>query len=181
MKIIVGLGNPGKKYQTTRHNLGFRVVEQLAKSQNLDWQVNKKWQAEIARGADWLLVKPLTYMNNSGQTVKKILDYYDLLAKDEEGKIQADSDLKDQLTVIHDELDVDLGKYKISVGSSSAGHHGVQSIIEAIKSQNFTRARLGIKTPELEKIPSDKFVLQKLSAEETTAIEKILPAVLANF
>lgn len=181
MKIIVGLGNPDKKYQTTRHNLGWLALDQLAQRLGLTWQTDKKFKSEIIKTTDLFLVKPLTYMNNSGEAVLAIADYYDLLERDEEGKIKTDTDLSEQLVVIHDELDIALGKYKISINSSSAGHRGVQSIIDQLKTKNFLRVRLGIKTDDLEQIPSDKFVLQKMSKEELALLGKILPEVLANF
>lgn len=181
MKIIVGLGNPDKKYKTTRHNLGFIALDKIAKQENLEWQYDKKFKADIIKTTDKFLVKPTTYMNNSGESVLSILDYYELLERNEEGKIIPNADLQDSLIVIHDELDIDLGKYKFSVNSSSAGHRGVQNIIDLIKTQNFTRVRIGIKTDKLEKMPSDKFVLKKMPKAELKIIDDLLSEILVNF
>ena len=181
MKIIIGLGNPGKKYDKTRHNLGFAVLDELAKRAKENWQANKKFKAEIIKTPDFFLVKPLTYMNNSGETARAILDYYELLDSDEEGEIKANSNLSETLIVIHDELDLALGQYKFSVNSSSAGHRGVQSIIAHLKTQNFARLRVGIATDKLAKMPSDVFVLKKFSREERVIIKDLMPTLLANF
>ncbi|MFH1412430.1 MAG: aminoacyl-tRNA hydrolase [bacterium] len=180
MKIIIGLGNPKKKHEKTRHNIGFVVLDRLAERENLKWQHDKKINADIIKSQEMFLIKPATYMNNSGQAVLKILDYYDLLERDEEGKLLP-TDLSEILTVIHDDLDIELGKYKISVNSSSAGHKGVQSIIDAAQTQNFARVRIGIKTEKLEKMPGNKFVLKKLPRSEMKIINEILPKILANF
>ena len=181
MKIIVGLGNPGKKYEKTRHNLGFAIIDQLAVREQSAWQENKKLNAEIAKTPNFFLVKPLTYMNKSGEAVRKILNYYEMLNTDDQGEIIADTDLSENLVVIHDELDLALGKYKISVNSSSAGHRGVQSIIDYLKTQNFTRLRAGIATDKLEQVPSDVFVLKKFNKEEQKIISDLLPQLLGNF
>ncbi|KKR13308.1 MAG: Peptidyl-tRNA hydrolase [Candidatus Falkowbacteria bacterium GW2011_GWA2_39_24] len=181
MKIIVGLGNPGKKYDQARHNLGFAVIDQLATRTGETWQENKKFKAEIIQTTDYFLVKPLTFMNNSGEAVRAILNYYDLLTVNEAGEAMANSDLSEILTVIHDELDLPLGKYKISINSSAAGHRGVQSIIDHLQTQNFTRLRIGIATNKLDKIPSDVFVQKKFSRDEQKIVDNLMPQLLANF
>ncbi|MFH0951366.1 MAG: aminoacyl-tRNA hydrolase [bacterium] len=181
MKIIIGLGNPGKKYDKTRHNLGFTVIDQLAVRSGGTWQENKKFKAEIIKTTDYFLVKPLTFMNSSGETARAILDYYDLLTVNETGETTPNSDLSEVLTVIHDELDLPLGKYKISINSSAAGHRGVQSIIDHLQTQNFTRLRLGIATDKLDKIPRDVFVLKKFGRDEQKIIDSLMPQLLANF
>ena len=178
MEIIVGLGNPGKKYKLTRHNIGFMAIDALAKRLDLTWQNNKKFSAEVAKNNNTILVKPLTFMNNSGQAVQAILSFYKLLPKKFGLLKTADADLSEILTVIHDDLDIELGKYKISLDSRSAGHKGVQSIINQLKTKNFKRIRIGIKAPELEKIPADKFILQKFSQEELKIIKSVILSLL---
>jgi PTH1 family peptidyl-tRNA hydrolase len=170
MNIIIGLGNPGEQYQITRHNAGFMAVDALAKKLDLKWKNNKKFKADIAKGDDVILVKPLTFMNESGSSVAAVLNYYIKNPLDKGG-------WGDFLTVIHDDLDIELGKYKISVDSRSAGHNGVQSIIDRLKTKNFKRLRIGIKTPTLEKIPAEKFVLQKFKPEELKTINSIISEV----
>jgi len=174
MQIIVGLGNPGKKYKLTRHNIGFMAVDALAERLGLTWQNNKKFLAEIAKDNDIILVKPLTFMNNSGQAVQGILSFYKLLPKKFGLLTAKDADLSSVLTVIHDDLDIDLGKYKISLDSRSAGHKGVESIIDRLKTKKFTRVRIGIKTNNLEKIPPEKFVLQNFANQEKEIIDQLI-------
>jgi PTH1 family peptidyl-tRNA hydrolase len=174
MRIIVGLGNPGDKYKITRHNAGFMAVDALANKFGLTWEENKKFKALTAKGLDIILVKPQTFMNLSGESVQAILSYYKLMPKSLGIIKKKDADLSEILTVIHDDLDIDLGKFKISTDSRSAGHNGVQSIINHLKTKNFKRIRIGIKTPLKEKIPTEKFVLQKFSEEELVITKKII-------
>ncbi len=142
MKLIIGLGNPGEKYEKTRHNLGFVVVEHFLKdfqsARNTVWEDSSKFKSEIAQ-IEWqprhgtlekvILAKPQTYMNNSGLAVKIITDFY---------KISADN-----IWVIHDDIDLPLGSMKIRFGGASAGHHGVESIMEYLKTDKFWRFRMG--------------------------------------
>jgi PTH1 family peptidyl-tRNA hydrolase len=171
MRVIVGLGNPGEKYKLTRHNIGFMAIGALAKKLDLAWEKSKKLNAEIAKsplvkgGAGGLiLVKPLTYMNNSGEAVQAVLSYF--------------KKTSEALTVIHDDIDILLGKYKIAVDSRAAGHNGVQSIIDNLKTKNFKRVRIGVKTEALEKIPADKFVLQKFGKEELDIVNKLIEEII---
>lgn len=174
MKIIIGLGNPGDKYKQTRHNAGFMAVDALAKKLNLTWEKKKKFGAEIADGQNIILVKPQDFMNDSGRAAAAVLSYYNLLPK-KLGFIKTGSaDLSEILTVVHDDLDIELGKYKSSTDSRSAGHRGVQSIIDNIKTQKIRRLRIGIKTDDLKNIPAEKFVLQKFNEEEMKIINNII-------
>lgn len=172
MKIIVGLGNPGTKYALTRHNVGFMVADQLAKELGLPWQMNKKFNAEIAKGDGLLLAKPQTFMNLSGEAVRKILSFYKLLPA------AGPADLNGVLTVIHDDIDVDFGKCKTATDSRAAGHNGIQSIIDHLHTQKFTRYRFGVRTEERNLIPAERFVLQKFNAEELEKLpEQIMKIV----
>ncbi len=130
MKIIVGLGNPGKEYEKTRHNVGFMVLDEVSKQ----WNTEKKFLAEICQlNKDTILVKPQTFMNDSGKAVRKICDFYKVnLAKD--------------LWVVHDDLDLELGRIKIHAGGPS-GHHGIESIIKETGSSEFIKFRLGVGRP----------------------------------
>jgi len=178
MHIIVGLGNPGKKYEYTRHNIGFMVIDVIAKQQGLTWQHSKKFNAEIAKSKNIILVKPLTFMNNSGQAVQKVLSYYKLLPKKFGLITNKNSDLSNILTIIHDDIDIALGKHKVSIDSRSAGHKGVESIINHLKTKNFKRLRIGIKTELAKKIAAEKFVLQKFSEEEINIINNLIPKII---
>ncbi|MDP3955277.1 MAG: aminoacyl-tRNA hydrolase [bacterium] len=177
MKIIVGLGNHGEKYQNTRHNVGFMVVEALVRkfqAPNFKFQINQKTNSQILKirigQDDVLLAKPQTMMNNSGYAVEKILRDYDI-------KILRD------LWVIHDDLDLPLGKIKIKTGGGAAGHHGVESIIEQVGSGDFVRFRLGIGKPgghdEWEKKNIDRrkvedYVLDDFSRSDLVEAKKMV-------
>lgn len=139
MKLIVGLGNPGEKYESTRHNLGFLVLDHLLKelgTSNIDWDHASKLKSDIAtftiseEGEKVLLAKPQTYMNNSGMAVQLLMDYYKVEPQD--------------LWVVYDELDLPISSVKIRFGGAAAGHHGVESIMESIGTDAFWRFRLGI-------------------------------------
>ncbi|MHA1253645.1 MAG: aminoacyl-tRNA hydrolase [Candidatus Helarchaeota archaeon] len=184
MKIIIGLGNPGKKYELTRHNAGFMAVEAMAERLNLSWENNKKFNSLICKDRDTLLVKPQTFMNNSGQAVQAILSYYKLLPKKSllpswlggDGGGQ-NSDLANILTVIHDDIDIELGKFKISIDSRSAGHKGIESIINHLKTKNFKRVRIGINNNKPAQMPTEKYVLQKFSEEKLEIIKNIISVI----
>ena len=133
MILIVGLGNPGAEYESTRHNIGFMVIDHLANELTKDpvhWDRDDKKNVMTTKIGDLLLVKPLTFMNKSGFAVKALVDYYKLTPQD--------------VWVIHDDIDLPLGKIRIRQGGSSAGHNGVTSIIEQLKTDDFLRFRMGI-------------------------------------
>lgn len=170
-QIIVGLGNPETQHQKSRHNAGWLAIDELADKNT--WQKEKKFKALINKQTETIYVKPLTYMNLSGESVFKITNYFNLLPKKFGLIIKKNSDLKDNLIVIHDDLDINLGEFKIVDDSGSAGHRGVQSIINHLGTQKFKRLRLGIKTPALRQIiPSEKFVLQNFNQTEIEALIK---------
>ena len=133
MKLIVGLGNPGEKYASTRHNIGFMVVERLGRELGTGqpvWETSDKWNVETAKIGEVLLVKPLTFMNKSGYAVKALVDFYKLDPSD--------------VWVVHDDIDLPLGKIRIRGNGASGGHNGVDSIIAQLGTDQFTRFRLGI-------------------------------------
>jgi PTH1 family peptidyl-tRNA hydrolase len=178
MKIIIGLGNPGKQYEKTRHNAGFMAIDRLAEKLGLTWESSKRFNARIAKAPGLVLAKPQTFMNNSGQSANKILTYYDLSPK-KLGIFKASgADISEVLTLIHDDLDIELGKFKISVDSRSAGHNGVQSVMDHLKTKKIRRVRLGIKTEALSLMPAEKFVLQKFSEDEMKMIEKMIEEII---
>jgi PTH1 family peptidyl-tRNA hydrolase len=152
MKLIIGLGNPGEEYKKTRHNAGFLVLDNIAsKLQATSYKLQANFNTEISNGIidneKIILTKPQTFMNNSGQAVKAIVDYYKINPED--------------IIVIHDDLDISLGEYKISKNKNSGGHKGVQSIIDYLGTKDFTRIRIGIMTKN-KKTPTEKFVLRRL-------------------
>lgn len=169
MIIIIGLGNPGTKYEQTRHNLGFRVVDLLAGV--IQWET--KFDSLFLKLNDVILAKPQTFMNLSGKAVAQVRKYY------------PDADL----VVIHDELDLPLGTIKIMKNVSSAGHNGVQSIIDELGTKDFVRIRMGINNPVTRQqapeaagngeqakgqTPSEDYVLQKFSQDEETIVNELL-------
>lgn len=137
MKLIVGLGNPGEKYEHTRHNFGFWAVDQLLKdttsADKSVWSNSDKVKSEIAKLDDVaILAKPVTYMNNSGMAVSLLASYYKINPED--------------IWIVYDELDLPVGSMKIRFGGAAAGHHGVESILEKLGTDKFWRFRLGIGT-----------------------------------
>ncbi len=176
MNIIVGLGNPGEKYQKTRHNVGFMFLDFLAGT-DTSWKFNKKFNAFILEKGYDILVKPQTFMNNSGMAVRAVLDYYKLTPKKFGLFTNKDSDLSGVLTVIHDDLDIDFGNFKTSIGAGSAGHNGVSSIISHLKTKNFKRIRLGINNEFKSNVSGENFVLQNFSKDELDKIESIFQKI----
>ena len=173
MQLIFGLGNPGDKYKETRHNVGFMFLDQLQKIEKFPlFKFNSKLNGDLSLGAldgiKTLLIKPQTFMNFSGKTVQSVVAFYKLSLND--------------IIIIHDDLDIPLGSYKISTNSSSAGHNGVQNIIDLLGSQDFKRIRIGIGKPPEEKkiclISGRDYVLQKFPSSEMTTLEKLLPSIL---
>lgn len=175
MKLIVGLGNPGQEYKNTRHNVGFEVIENLAE---LPFKMNKKFNAEVSGGRlkreKLILLKPQTFMNNSGQAVIAAAHFYKIKPAD--------------ILVIHDDIDLPLGKIRIKKDGSSGGHRGVESIIAALGSENFIRLKIGV-APEArpKNFDAANFVLKKFGkTEEKTLVETIKKAtdavamILAN-
>ncbi len=177
MKTIVGLGNPGKKYEKSRHNVGFLAVDALAEKHKAGWRLQKKFQALISEVEDALLIKPLTFMNRSGFSVQLALSYYKLLPK-RWGVIRKESDLSQELIVIHDDKDLPLGRYKISTDSGSAGHRGVNSIINHLKTKKFKRIRIGISSPAQNDLDTADFVLQNFSSEEMKKVKQVIEEIL---
>jgi len=168
MILIVGLGNPGPKVENTRHNLGFMVLDKFSRENSFpDWEESRKinclFAKEIIAEKEVELLKPLTYMNNSGRAVKLTVKKHNLKSKD--------------IIVIHDDIDLPLGKIKITKNHSAAGHKGVQSIINELGTKDFIRIRIGIKPLNngqrtINKV--ENFVLEKFTKEE----EKILKGVI---
>jgi PTH1 family peptidyl-tRNA hydrolase len=165
LKMIVGLGNPGDKYKNTRHNAGFMVVGLFAEKLGLA-EARTSWPNLLAwgktEGQKVLLVWPQTFMNNSGPAVKRVLDYYKISPSD--------------LLVVHDEMDLPVGRLKFSRGGGYAGHRGVQSILEEIP-QDFDRLRFGVGRPtkgDHFKEKSMDYVLSPFSSLESQAVDETL-------
>ncbi len=163
MKLIVGLGNPGEKYKNTRHNVGFMAVEKIAENNNGMWEFEKKFNSEICRFGDTLLAKPHTFMNNSGEAVSKIVNYFDV-------------DLND-LIIVHDEVDLEEGETRFKKGSGDAGHHGVIDIINKLGTQDFWRFRIGVGRPKSNKFEVNDYVLSVFKPDLTTITKNLEQAI----
>lgn len=179
MKLIVGLGNFGTKYTNTRHNVGFRVIENLMTKLSERYHLIKKpkkekkflavvgeWEVNVAPGQKEkiILAKPHTFMNNSGEAVKKIVDWYKLEPKD--------------VWIISDDLDLPLGKIRIRPKGGAGGHHGLESIISFLGTENFPRFRVGIRGEEHKFLTSasssEYYVLQPFHKNEKAVIKEII-------
>lgn len=161
MKLIIALGNMGKEYEKTRHNFGQIVLDQwLKKTKFAKMKENKKLKALITQGefegVKTIAAYPLSFMNVSGEAVVLIKNYFKIEDED--------------LILVHDDLDIPFGRIKISESAGSAGHKGIQSVIENLHSKEFIRLRLGIGSTKQEKIPTENFVLQKFTEEESKHI-----------
>ncbi len=169
MKLIIGLGNPGKKYEKTRHNVGFLVLEALHKKFQIEnispWDNSKKFKAEIAgcvyKNEKIILAKPQTFMNDSGLSVIQIAHFYKLAVRD--------------LIVVHDDKDILLGEIKIQKDRGSAGHNGIKSLIEHLGTQNFLRIRVGVRSSNEKKMSDTaKFVLGKFGIFEKPTLKQMI-------
>lgn len=162
MKLIVGLGNPGEKYEYTRHNAGFIIVNGFVNeklSNSVVWLEESKFNAQVLKIGECLFVKPDTFMNKSGDAVSKILNYYHIPLND--------------LLVIHDDVDIKFCEFKYKKGSQAAGHHGIEDIISKCGSADFWRLRIGVGRPENNKFKVEDYVLQKFSEDDLVDLKDL--------
>ncbi|MBI4133347.1 aminoacyl-tRNA hydrolase [Candidatus Uhrbacteria bacterium] len=160
MKLIVGLGNPGKEYEKTRHNAGFLAIERFRQdSESGEWKFEHKFNAEIAEGKiddeRVMLARPHTYMNKSGEAVRALARFYKIKPND--------------VWVLHDDLDLPMGTLRIKMGGSAAGHKGVESVMRALGGAS-VRFRIGTAPARKRKESAEKFVLGKFSATDMKKI-----------
>lgn len=158
MKLIVGLGNPGVKFKNNRHNVGFMVLDIFAIEMGLSWRYNKDLMCYLSKTRDYVLVKPNTYVNESGQSVKAVCEYFDIDSSN--------------VLVVHDEVDLEFGKIRLSFNSSSAGHHGVESINKGLATEDFARLRVGVGRPQ--KGDVTQYVLSDFSQEQKSALPEVV-------
>ncbi len=154
MKLIVGLGNPGREYELTRHNIGFMVGDELAKRWNISLNEQKfkgVFGAGFVNGEKVILLKPLTYMNLSGESIRPLMDYYKIDVED--------------FVVMYDDLDIPVGKLRLRMKGSAGGHNGVKSTISHLGTQEFQRIRMGIDRPKNGMKVVD-YVLGRFTSEE---------------
>lgn len=162
MKLIAGLGNIGDKYTFTRHNAGFMLIDSFALNENLNFRENSRLKCLMTNlrtpQEDYLLIKPTTFMNLSGEAVRAVIDYYKI-------------DISDVL-IVYDDLSLEIGKIRFRPNGSDGGHNGIKSIIQHLGTKNVARLKIGIgPQPNL---PSEVFVLQNFSKEELDTLKVAL-------
>lgn len=164
MKLIVGLGNPGEKYEKNRHNVGFMVVDQLAtKVTSEKWEVKSKFNAEIIQTKNFILAKPQTFMNDSGVAVAAICNFYKIKNED--------------VYIIHDDLDIQLGNYKIQFSKGPKVHNGLKSVEEKLWTDQFFNVRIGVENREVRGnagVPGVVYSLQDFVGEEKEIIDGVV-------
>jgi len=164
MKIIIGLGNPTVKYENTRHNVGFKVMDGIAQNAGLSFAMESKFKAEIAKGL-WgseqvLLVKPQTFMNLSGEALALIMGYFKVEVAD--------------ILIVYDDLSLDMGMLRFRANGSDGGHNGIKSIIKSLGgSKDFARLKVGI-GPQPPYMPSEKFVLGEFTSQEQLLLADVV-------
>ena len=155
MKLIIGLGNPGTKYAKSRHNIGFMVIDQLAKDLGLEFKISKKYNALFAKSECLELLKPQTFMNNSGTAVRAISQKHGIPPEN--------------ILIVMDDLDMEVGKIRYRDEGSSGGHRGMQSMIDCLKTTEIKRLKIGIgRSTNME---PDQYVLKKFTAEQVPQIK----------
>lgn len=162
MKLIVGLGNIGSKYTFTRHNAGFMLIDSIALNENLSFRENSRLKClmtNLRDGVnDYLLIKPTTFMNLSGEAVRAVMDYYKIAVED--------------ILIVYDDLSLEIGKIRFRPNGSDGGHNGIKSIIQHLGTKNIARLKIGIgPQPNL---PAEVFVLQNFSKEELETLKSAI-------
>ena len=171
MKMIVGLGNPGKEYELTRHNVGFMVIDYYTKVYHID-SFKEKFNGLYAKvyrnGEYFVLLRPLSYMNLSGTVIKRFASFYKIKPED--------------IFIIHDDMDLPVGKIKVKFKGSSGGHNGIKNIIENLKTEVFPRLKIGISKDE--NIDTMNYVIGKFGNKDLNIIDKIIeftPNIIDDF
>ncbi|MBI4114304.1 MAG: aminoacyl-tRNA hydrolase [Candidatus Niyogibacteria bacterium] len=170
MHILIGLGNPGKEYEHTRHNAGRMTLQAFAKKMECgEWSMNKKYQSLKTEGSlkrdSFTLLLPETFMNKSGNALKEL-------------RVMSNKSWGEKLIILHDDIDLLLGRFKISFGKGSGGHKGLESVMRALKTKDFVRVRIGIspkKKPPHKEIPD--FLLKKMNAKDTVELKKMFKKI----
>ncbi len=168
--LLVGLGNPGSKYERTRHNIGFRVMEVLSEKYQGSWDFEKKLEAECSHifidTTRVILIKPQNFMNVSGSAVKKALKWLGIT--------------KENMIIVYDDKDMEFGKIRFRESGSSGGHNGIKSIIEYVGSEMFDRLKIGVANEHIQKQDTADFVLGKFTKEEEDQLSGIIVRAIAN-
>jgi peptidyl-tRNA hydrolase, PTH1 family len=172
VKLIVGLGNPEEQYTDTRHNLGFDLLDQFRRKKDLgEWTLESKLRSEIIKTPDLVLARPQTYMNNSGMGVAAVANFFKISPED--------------IIVCYDELDLPLGQIKIRMGGAAAGHHGVESVLTSLGTDQFVRLRMGIGNQlsflgEHKKVSfnAERYVLEPFTSQDRPQVKTMIKAAL---
>ena len=168
MKLIVGLGNPGKDYKNTRHNVGFLVLDKYLNTSDWKEKFNALYHEERINGEKVIFIKPLTFMNLSGDAIVKFVNYYDVCI--------------DDILVIHDDLDLPFSTYKLKKNSSAGGHNGIKSIINRLGSQEFARLKVGVSHDR--SMDTKDYVLgnfSKMETEKFNSMQKDFDNIIESF
>ncbi len=168
--LLVGLGNIGKEYDNTRHNIGFACLDSFVKANSLDdWMLKKDLKCHLASGrvgeVRVIAIKPTTFMNLSGEAVQAIASFYKIPPAN--------------IVVVHDELDINFGQIRLRLGGSAAGHNGIKSVTQLLGTEDYGRVRIGIGPKHPARIASEKFVLQSFSADEQAQLKNMTQEVNA--
>ncbi|MCP4481746.1 MAG: aminoacyl-tRNA hydrolase [bacterium] len=158
MKLIIGLGNIGDKYQDTRHNIGFKIIDEIIAKDLCSPFYNFENCALIKKGGNIIYVKPTTFMNNSGQAIRRLMDYYKISLAD--------------ILVVFDDMQLDLGNIRLKIKGSSGGHNGIKSIIQHLGTPNFARLKIGV--GECTQAELSKFVLSKFKKADLKVVEEMI-------
>ena len=168
MKVIAGLGNPGAQYANTPHSIGFEVADAIAREMGAEWRASASFKGELATGVfagqKVLLLKPMTYMNLSGDSVAPVVRYHNATPAD--------------LLVISDDIDLPVGRLRIRVGGSAGGHNGLKSIIERVGTPAFTRLRVGVGRDARDRSEVIGHVLGKFDPDTRAVMDKVVPAAV---
>ncbi len=159
MKIIIGLGNPGDNYRLTKHNFGFWIIDELVKQRSLKYKAGKG-EYVFAKDEQYMFIKPTTFVNNSGLAIKQLLNYFDNIDSND-------------LIIIYDDLDIELGNIRFKSKGSDGGHNGVKSIIYHLNSDTFDRLKIGIATPAKMR-PSEVYVLKPFPKKYTQIVNEVI-------
>lgn len=161
MHVVIGLGNPGKQYGHTRHNIGFMAVDRIAEQAGARWETRANWSVAVAKTNTVLYVKPLTYMNLSGAAVAKVCRYYKVAPTD--------------VLVIYDDKDLPFGTVRFRAGGSSGGHRGMQSVIEVLATRKIVRLKIGIAPTDPKRLgDTADFVLARFTPGEQKQLPEII-------
>ena len=162
MKLIIGLGNVGAKYTFTRHNAGFMLADKIALDNAAEFRENSKLKSLITKifkdGEEYMIIKPTTYMNLSGEAMRAVIDYYKIDPKD--------------MIIVYDDISLDLGKIRFRASGSDGGHNGIKSVIKHLGSKEFLRLKIGIGPQP--PIPSESFVLQNFDYDSLAKMKEVL-------